>query len=384
MYFNFFNNCAFERILWIAYLVSKDISLIKIGIIQSTLNITMSCFEVPTGVIADKYGRKISLFIGNLLIFIYLFIFLFSSTFFYFLLGVLFYGIGLTFISGSGEALIYDNLKSLNLSQTYEKVLGKINFMSYLGLFFSIILGGILETHSFELIFIIGIIFRLLCGFSIFKIHEIKEINHYNEEKSVSTFTIIKKNKVIFTYLISTSMFVGLFSIYDVFGQQILSINGEGNLMKISIIFSLLYLSSSSVSLIYSKLKSRFSIDQLLIGNGTLIILLLTIPLIDKMRLYYYIPFILVGALFEINAMTFDIIIQSVTTSRIRATTFSLYSLITTGFMSIFSILISYFLKERIHFNQNFLFLSLCIVGVSTITFLVCIKKKIKKENVHV
>lgn len=379
MYFNFFNNCSFERVLWIAYLVSKDISLIKIGIIQSVLNIAMSCFEVPTGVVADKYGRKVSLFIGNFLILFYLLIFLLSNTFSYFLIGVVIYALGLTFISGSGEALIYDNLKGLNLEKKYDSILGKINFVSYIGLVFSILFGGVLESQSYKLIFIVGIIFRLLCALSILKINEIKEIKDFSEnDVEINLFTFFKKYKVIVLYLISSSMFVGLFSIYDVLGQQILSINGETNLMKVSIIFSVLYLSSSGISLIYSKLKKFFSIDKLLIINGIIMISLLILTLDERMKAYYYIPFILIGSLFEINAMSFDIIINKITLSRIRATTFSIYSLITTGFMSVFSILITYFLKESYSFNYNFFILSLLVIGLSTIIFLFLIKRHYK------
>lgn len=388
--FNLLNNLSFERVLWIAYLLEKNISLIQIGLIQSILNISMTIFELPTGFVADKYGRKVSIFIGNLFVLLYLLIFLLSNEFIYFVIGSVIYGIGATFVSGSSEALIYDNLKGLKLEKKYDSILGKVNFMSVVGLLISILAGGILQKYLLESIFIAGIVFRLFCGFSILKIYEFP----YIETKSVGgkeVFNInkfLKKYKYLIGYLIISSLFISLFSIYVIFGQQILKINGEDDLLKISIILSLLYLSSGVVSLFYSKLKKIISYEKLLFFNGIIIFTLLWLTTADKLNSYYYLVFIAIGALFEINNMTYEIIINKMTSSEVRARVFSFYSFITTGFMSLFSIIITFFLGDRHEFNYNFFLMASIILGISTVISIILTnkfidhKKKILKPKV--
>ena len=212
--FNFFNNMSFERVLWVVYLLNKNISLIEIGIIQSILSVSMFIFEFPTGFIGDRYGRRNSLFIGNFMILIYLIIFLFSNKFYQFSIGAIFYGVGLTFISGSNEALLYDNLKGLNKEDKYSELISKINFISILGLLISIFLGGILERLSLDLLFIVGIIIRIITAFFIIFITEYPYLVEDKKPVLIDTkasIDFLKTNKILSYLVLTSSLFVSFF-----------------------------------------------------------------------------------------------------------------------------------------------------------------------------
>lgn len=378
--FNFLNNMSFERVLWVIYLLDKNMSLIEIGIIQSILNISMFIFEFPSGFIGDRYGRRNSLFIGNFMIMTYLCIFLFSNTFSQFCIGSIFYGLGLTFISGSNEALVYDNLKSLDKENKYNDTLSKISFMSILGLLISIFVGGVLEKSSLNLIFIIGIIVRLIASILILFI---KEHPYLSVAKQKPTFINIeasicffKTNKLLLFFLFTSSLFISFFSVYVLFGQEILRINGENNLYDISLIFVFLYSLSGIISLIYNKLIKSLTSTYLIFYTSLLISILLFLSIYKNVYNHYYIIFIIVGALYEINDLTYNIIINNLSTSNLRARIFSMYSLLTTIFMSFFSIVITYVLSNKlIDFNKQFFILSLFILFASTYGTIITIKR---------
>lgn len=383
--FNFLNNMSFERVLWVIYLLEKNLSLIEIGIIQSILSISMFIFEFPSGFIGDRYGRRTSLFIGNFMITIYLCIFLFSNNFYQFSMGSIFYGLGLTFISGSNEALVYDNLKGLNKENRYNDISSKINFVSIFGLLISIFIGGLLEKSSLKLIFAVGIVVRVIAGIFIFLIKEYP----YLSENQMPTFidfegsiSFFKSNKLLFYFLFTSSLFISFFSVYVLFGQEILRINGKNNLYDISLIYVFLYSLGGFISLIYNRLTKFLTSTHLLFYNSLFISILLFFSIYKNIFNYYYIIFIMVGALYEINNLTYNIIINSLSSSHLRARIFSIYSLLTTIFMSFFSIIITYVLSNKsINFNRQFFILSLLILISSTYGAILTIKKT--KEVIH-
>lgn len=43
---------------WVALLALRGFSLLQIGILESIFHIASSCFEIPSGVVADVFGRK--------------------------------------------------------------------------------------------------------------------------------------------------------------------------------------------------------------------------------------------------------------------------------------------------------------------------------------
>ena len=47
------------------YLAAKGLSLFQIGLMETVFHVTSFLMEVPTGVVADLYGRKVSRALGR-------------------------------------------------------------------------------------------------------------------------------------------------------------------------------------------------------------------------------------------------------------------------------------------------------------------------------
>ena len=100
--------------LFVVYGLSLGFTIAKVGILFGAMKISTFIFEVPTGIIADTYGRKKSILFAYALSGVSALIYFTNTDFFMLLLGSLIAGIALTFISGAFEALTVD---SLNLSK---------------------------------------------------------------------------------------------------------------------------------------------------------------------------------------------------------------------------------------------------------------------------
>ena len=98
----FFQNLYLYNHVGALYLQSRGLSLLQINSIWSIIVGTIFFAEVPTGVIADKIGRKRSVVVALLLQFFGEFFFLFATSYFAFVLISILAGIGYSFLSGAG------------------------------------------------------------------------------------------------------------------------------------------------------------------------------------------------------------------------------------------------------------------------------------------
>ncbi len=126
-------------------------SLFLVGIIIAARRFSSVIFEIPTGVLADKYGRKRILVIGYAtLLFGFLFVAL-GNYFYTFIIGAVIWGLGEAFISGVEESIVYDSLKEIKEETRFKKVMSRVGIIENLGPAFGMMLGGFLASYSFRL-----------------------------------------------------------------------------------------------------------------------------------------------------------------------------------------------------------------------------------------
>jgi predicted MFS family arabinose efflux permease len=87
----------------------QAITPVQVGIFFSAIGICGFIAEIPTGVIADKHGRKSSSMLGMALLAVAPLIVFFGHTFPAYLVAAVFYGLGRALLSGALESLVYDH-----------------------------------------------------------------------------------------------------------------------------------------------------------------------------------------------------------------------------------------------------------------------------------
>ncbi len=128
IYYLFMASTGFMVFLpvWIIYLINeRGLTLTEVGVFEAFFFLTVIIAEVPTGAIADRFGRRISLALGALLFAISMVIFALASHFTILLASYLLLGIGMTLYSGASEALLYDTLRVLGRTSEYEHHAGR-------------------------------------------------------------------------------------------------------------------------------------------------------------------------------------------------------------------------------------------------------------------
>ena len=96
---------------WVALLALRGFSLLQIGMLESIFHIVSLCFELPSGVVADVFGRRKTLIASQMASLISGTLMIFSTGFATTALALGCSALSYNLASGTREALAYDSLK---------------------------------------------------------------------------------------------------------------------------------------------------------------------------------------------------------------------------------------------------------------------------------
>lgn len=156
-YFNFF---------WLiqnVYFLQNGITFSQLSILLGILSGTILLFEIPSGILADKFGRKAIIVIGKFSFLLGIISFIFLNNFSGFILGMFLWGIHESFISGAQEALVFDNLKSNGQEILFKKILAIATVSREIGLGIGVLIAGAITHLSLNYNLIGSIIIAVLC-----------------------------------------------------------------------------------------------------------------------------------------------------------------------------------------------------------------------------
>ncbi len=154
--YGFLKNLKFFDPFLILFFRETGLSFLEIGTLYSIREISIYIFEIPTGIIADTFGRRKSMiyaFISYILCFI---LFYFSPSFGIYALAMILFAAGEAFRSGTHKAMILEYLKINNLLTYKVDYYGHTRSASQFGSAISSLIaaGLVFHTGSFRIIFL--------------------------------------------------------------------------------------------------------------------------------------------------------------------------------------------------------------------------------------
>ncbi len=132
---------------------SKGLSFGEIFYLQAIFGATIGILEVPSGYIADLFGRKNTLILGTVFDGLGLTYLYFATGFYDLVFFEILLGIGMSLISGIDLAILYDSIeKSKNEKMKKTKALSNMRFYVQIASAFGAVVGGFLASQSFDLL----------------------------------------------------------------------------------------------------------------------------------------------------------------------------------------------------------------------------------------
>lgn len=131
----------------------NGLGLKEIFLLKSVYSIVLVVLDIPTGFLADSWGRRNCLFTGCLLAFGGYICYSVSSTMGAFFIAEILLGIGQSMVSGADSALLYDTMIAHRRENEYLKYEGKVTMIGNFSEALAGVAGGFLATFSLRLPF---------------------------------------------------------------------------------------------------------------------------------------------------------------------------------------------------------------------------------------
>ena len=283
--YGFLKNLKFFEPFFIVFLRQSGLEYLQIGLLYSIREIIIYIFEVPSGVIADRYGKKTELVICFLFYISSFIVFFLGRDFYVYIFAMVLYGLGEAFRSGTHKAIIMTYLDRNDIKESKSQVYGKTRSYSLIGSTVSSLaaIGLYFYFSSIAWLFIIAIVPYILDMLLIMSYPK------YLNEKQVTTFTlkgfakeninsvkyIFKEKKILKLLIGSSSYNAGFKSVKDYIQPLIEAIalsvilftalSAEDNtVIYIGIIYAFIYLVSSFASLNAHRFSDHFSSDKVI------------------------------------------------------------------------------------------------------------------------
>ncbi|MGV3524688.1 MAG: MFS transporter [Candidatus Sericytochromatia bacterium] len=167
----FFQGLIFAYVTERLFGLERGLTIEQMVYVEITYAAASVLLEVPTGVLADRWGRKPVLVLSAGFAFLEIFVLIFAHNFWGFALSALCAAVAGALASGTGNALFYDSLKGLGREEEFEKVIGRNRVFDY-GAGIIAALGGAWVAAHYNLtltywISLAGIVISLGIGLSL-------------------------------------------------------------------------------------------------------------------------------------------------------------------------------------------------------------------------
>jgi len=142
--------------IWVVFLQRRGVSLSQIGLLEAGAWLLAAVLEVPTGAIADRWGRKAAIALGAALYSAAMFLILTDVLSPLFLVGYAFWNSSMAFVGGADAAFLYDSLRADGRAADAAKQSGRYLAVQQASQGVAALLGAWLATIDITLCFTIA------------------------------------------------------------------------------------------------------------------------------------------------------------------------------------------------------------------------------------
>lgn len=360
----------------IPYYESAGLSATGVFTVQSAFFLAMFFLEVPSGYIADVFGRKFSIIAGSAAFPAGLLVYAFSGSIWGFLLAEAFIAFAIAMRSGSDQAMMYDSLKNMRKENEYKKTEGKAAMLERIGDSIASPIGGFIGAVNMKLVFFLNAALMAVMAPVALTLKEpkrrkLKPKNHAAEIKGILIYCF-KHPRVLLPILMYSLVFgssiIAIWAYYMYYRELGIGVAWYG------LLHAGVSLASGAASLYAHKIEKK-------IGLKNAMLMLMPFALISVLLGLIKSP-LMIGLIFVngfILGLSVPVLFDAINTqvpSRIRATVISAANMGRGMFFIVFSLVFG-FISDKSSLGNAFIFIGLLYATAGSCIIYLMAKKRV-------
>jgi len=144
------SNTAFANSIVVLFMEARGLDYMEMFLLESIISLVILVLELPSGVWADRWGRRRIIVTAMWLLTASSIIFALARSFWVFALEAALFGVGMAFLSGSDQALVYESLAEDDHEERAAEVFGILGMAPSLGVFVGMTTGSFFAVYGLE------------------------------------------------------------------------------------------------------------------------------------------------------------------------------------------------------------------------------------------
>ncbi|RDY71328.1 MFS transporter [Halobacillus trueperi] len=335
-----FGNFRFIQPVLTLFYFARGLDETMILLVMTFFSIGVLLGELPTGVIADRFGAKRAFLIGSVLSILAHGLLIFAFDPWVFFASSFLTGFAATFFSGADEALIYESLKESNEENLMDRAMGQIGSARFIVSIFVVIIGAFLakdlNENQFRLLLMLGVFFMLIQFIFLLFIKNPPNqggVRTPMVKQVIEGYQAIRKTPQVLWMFINISLvFIPAVAIFEKFDQKLL-VDAGLPVYGIGIVYAVTALIGFVAARSIGWMTKRVTRVQLLFITGILAVLSLTAAALLHNQLWtVLLAIVLLKLVSAIRYPVYSQLANDIIPSNVRATTISLLSILDSVF----------------------------------------------------
>ncbi|WDF81907.1 MFS transporter [Lacticaseibacillus pabuli] len=364
--------------LWVMYLGQQGLPLVLIGMCESIFHVGSFIFEVPSGILADRFGYKTVLIWGRLAAIISALLMLIGHSFWWFAISFIISAFSYNLQSGSLEAFIYESLPVAGREGAYARATSMSATMTEIASASGAVLAGFFVHWHFNFTYIIAIAIAAATAMMLYFLQEPQRAGAPHERQGTTdivrgAWQVLRTNKLLRNLIMVDASISALGTGYYYYFQDVMSVRHFS-----SWAISALMLAGAGVNVLAVQLtpwlQKHFTKAQLISGIGSLMALCLLLTgfhWLPGMLALYLLSMSIVALLYPLFSSYYNALVPSAQ----RATLLSVASMVFSIIMIVLFPLTGW-LVDRLGFN-----LANALLGVALILIMVPLLVRLRRNS---
>lgn len=378
----FFKNFLFLKI-YLVLILTKNLTATQVSLILSVYSIASILIEIPVGALSDFVGCKKLIIYSILILIVGYIVILFDKSFFGFCVFYCCFGLYDTIFSASKEALIYNNIKYLNLKNDFPKYKNITRIIAFSSLSVAAFISGKLITDNLDLVLKIDITSLIIYSLVIAWTNEhqtisLKKLNNDYRKSLKNGFKYIWKHKTLIKFVIFESIWYPILMIIisfcPVFYKE-MNVTKNINIMVSCQVITIAIMQLCFISKLY---KQKIYLYTVMFFLGAICEI---ISLYLYNNIFSYILNILYLFFTQVADILLYVTVQDLIPSKSRSCIASIRNFLDSTFRMIFLYVLGFLFKVydyRIGFISLFVFYVVCC---TIFVYSICMDKHLIKKS---